>query len=123
MFSNLASNALNAAGEGAQLDWTVEANPSEITLALEDNGPGVPESLRQQIFDPFFTTRANGTGLGLAVVRAVITAHHGTVEVDSSYAAGARFVVRLPVQQHEQQLPSAMMNKQKQAGISRTRCE
>ncbi|TCK18849.1 two-component system sensor histidine kinase FlrB [Thiogranum longum] len=123
VFSNLASNALHAAGDGVQLDWTVEANPSELRLVLEDNGPGVAESLQAQIFDPFFTTRANGTGLGLAVVRAVITAHHGTVELDPSYTNGARFVVCLPVQQHEQQLPSAMMKKQKKAGTACSRCE
>lgn len=123
VLSNLASNALNVAEKGVQLDWRVEADPQQLTLVLEDNGPGVPGDLQEQIFDPFFTTRANGTGLGLAVVRAVITAHHGTVELDPSYTLGARFVVRLPVAQYEQQLPSAMMKKQKRAVAACSRCE
>ncbi len=122
VLSNLASNALNAGGDGVQLDWTIKAHQSQILLTLEDNGSGIPESLHEQIFAPFFTTRANGTGLGLAVVHAVIAAHHGTVELDPSYTEGARFVIRLPVQRHEQQLPSAMTKKQQQAGIARSRC-
>ncbi len=122
VLSNLATNALNAGGKGVQLCWTVKAEQSQLLLILEDNGPGIPESLHEQIFDPFFTTRANGTGLGLAVVRAVITAHHGSVELDPSCAEGARFVVRLPVQHHEQQLPSAMMKKQQKAGTACSRC-
>jgi len=122
VLSNLASNALNAGDDGVQLNWFIETNQSQLFLTLEDNGPGVPEALHEQIFDPFFTTRANGTGLGLAVVRAVIAAHHGTVEIDPSYVTGARFVVRLPVQQHEQQLPSTMKKNQQKAVIALSRC-
>jgi len=122
VLSNLASNALNAGGEGVLLRWSLQVCRSQLLLVLEDNGPGIPESLHEQIFEPFFTTRANGTGLGLAVVRAVIAAHHGTIEVDASFTGGARFVVRLPVPLSEQQLPSAMMKKQQKAGIARSRC-
>jgi len=122
VLSNLASNTLNAGGDGVQLDWSIKAYQSQLLLTLEDNGPGIPESLHDQIFDPFFTTRANGTGLGLAVVHAVIAAHHGTVELDPSYTGGARFVIRLPVQHHEQQLPSAMTKNQQKAGTARSRC-
>ena len=122
VLSNLASNALNAGGDGVQLHWSIEAHQSQLLLVLEDNGPGIPEAVQEQIFDPFFTTRANGTGLGLAVVHAVIAAHHGTVELDPSYTGGARFVIRLPVQHHEQQLPSAMMKNQQKAGTARSRC-
>ena len=122
VLSNLASNALHAGGDAVQLHWSIKVDRSQLLLVLEDNGPGIPESLHKQIFDPFFTTRANGTGLGLAVVRAVVTAHHGAVELDPSCTAGARFVVRLPIQRHEQQLPSAMMKKQKKATAACSRC-
>jgi two-component system sensor histidine kinase FlrB len=122
VLSNLASNALNAGGEGVKLDWSIKADQTHLQLTLEDNGPGIPESLHEKIFDPFFTTRANGTGLGLAVVHAVIAAHHGSVEFDPSYTRGARFVIRLPVQHHEQQLPSTLMKNQQMAGNARSRC-
>jgi len=122
VLSNLASNALNAGAEGARLNWSIKVHKSQLLVSLEDNGPGIPDALQEQIFEPFFTTRANGTGLGLAVVRAVISAHHGTVELDPSYTAGARFVVRLQVQRHERQMPSEMMKNQKKTGVACSRC-
>jgi signal transduction histidine kinase len=67
-----------------------------LALAVEDDGPGVPEDIRGQVFDPFFTTRSDGTGLGLAVVQSVILAHRGRVRLDSPPAGGACFVVELP---------------------------
>jgi signal transduction histidine kinase len=68
----------------------------EITVA--DNGPGVPESLRNRLFDPFFSTKPTGTGsgVGLAVSRGVVEAHGGSLQFVPS-ATGAQFVVRLPV--------------------------
>jgi len=122
VLTNLASNALNAGGEQVRLDWSIGVEQAQLWLTLEDNGPGIPEDLHEQIFEPFFTTRANGTGLGLAVVRAVIAAHHGSVELDPAYTDGARFMIRLPVQRLEQQLPSAMMKNQQKAESARSRC-
>mgnify|MGYP001813789170 CR=1 FL=1 len=93
---NLVTNALEAGESGVRLQWQVRRQDGDIELALQDNGLGIPESLKEQIFEPFFTTRASGTGLGLAVVRAVIRAHNGSVALDENYRDGARFVIRLP---------------------------
>lgn len=120
--TNLATNALNAAGKGARLDWGLEAHGETMSLTLEDNGPGVCEELQEQIFEPFFTTRPNGTGLGLAVVRAVIDAHRGTIELDPAYREGARFILRLPLMADDQQLPSRMLRNQQKARMADTRC-
>ena len=68
-----------------------------VLLTVSDNGPGIPDSLRKQVFEPFFTTRANGTGLGLAVVRNVIRAHGGDVELDECQEQGCRVCIRLPL--------------------------
>jgi two-component system sensor histidine kinase FlrB len=122
VLTNLASNALNAAGESARLDWYLEARGEIINLTLEDDGPGVPEELQEKVFEPFFTTRANGTGLGLAVVRAVIDAHRGTVELDPDYRDGARFILRLPLMERDQQLPSRMLRNQPKASVADSRC-
>ncbi len=122
VLTNLASNALNAAGESARLDWYLEARGEIINLTLEDDGPGVPEELQEKIFEPFFTTRANGTGLGLAVVRAVIDAHRGTIELDPDYRDGARFILRLPLMERDQQLPSRMLRNQQKASVADSRC-
>jgi two-component system NtrC family sensor kinase len=68
-------------------------------LRVADNGPGVPEALRQRIFDPFFTTKPNGegTGVGLALCRTIARAHGGTIEVEQTPGGGATFVVSLPL--------------------------
>jgi two-component system nitrogen regulation sensor histidine kinase GlnL len=54
-----------------------------IAIEVRDNGEGVPEDLRAHLFDPFITTKANGSGLGLALVAKIIGDHRGVVELDS----------------------------------------
>jgi len=97
--SNLVHNALEHAGPGAriQLSAIASADGRQVVLAVEDEGPGVPEHLRQQIFEPFYTTRSNGTGLGLAVVQAVATSHSGIARCLQGATGGARFELVLPV--------------------------
>ncbi len=97
--SNLVHNALEHAGPGAriQLSAIASADERQVVLAVEDEGPGVPEHLRQQIFEPFYTTRSNGTGLGLAVVQAVATSHNGIARCLLGTSGGARFELVLPV--------------------------
>lgn len=96
---NLASNALQSCGRGVRLCIAVRTPlPGRLTLCISDNGPGIPAACIDRIFEPFFTTRPDGTGLGLAVVRAVAEAHHGSVWVDSPPGQGACFGLRLPCQ-------------------------
>ena len=122
VLTNLVNNALDACGDGACLEWQIGVAGSDLLLALQDNGPGIAEDLHEQIFDPFFTTRVNGTGLGLAVVRAVIAAHRGDIELDADYKDGARFVIRLPLYQIPQHLPSERLKQRQQAAIADSRC-
>ncbi len=69
-----------------------------MLLTVVDNGPGIPEPLRQRIFDPFFTTRATagGIGLGLSVVEATMQAHGGSVSAGAAPSGGASFTLVLP---------------------------
>jgi two-component system NtrC family sensor kinase len=78
---------------------TLQAEGREAVLRVADNGPGVPEALRERVFDPFFTTKADGegTGVGLALCRTIAKAHGGSIVVQDSPAGGATFVVRLPL--------------------------
>lgn len=96
---NLIQNALQHAGPGAQILLAALPDPDgqHIRLVVEDHGPGVPVELQQQIFEPFFTTRASGTGLGLAVVQAVASSHHGVARCITAAGGGARFEILLPV--------------------------
>ena len=70
-----------------------------LELSVQDTGSGIDEKVKARIFEPFFTTWTDrgGTGLGLAVVKSIVTEHRGTIEVDSKRAEGTRFTVRLPL--------------------------
>lgn len=97
---NLISNALNACKETPIL--RLMAKPVNLNglqmvcLSLQDNGPGIPEKNQQKIFEPFFTTGSRGTGLGLAVVKSVASAHNGIVKLDSTQGSGSTFSIILP---------------------------
>lgn len=83
---NLINNALEAGANviGVRLRYLQE----RLVIQVIDNGPGFDEDTKGQAFAPFFTTKAQGTGLGLAVVQAVAKAHGGEVSLDSSPGAG-----------------------------------
>jgi two-component system sensor histidine kinase FlrB len=118
---NLASNALDACGDGAQLNWRIAEQGDNFLVVFQDNGPGIDGELGDRIFEPFFTTRANGTGLGLAVVRAVIDAHGGDIDLDGDCRQGARFIIRLPRYRAQQHLPSERLKNQQKAAIASSR--
>ena len=101
--SNLVVNAIQAMGTGGRVAITAEINESaSLVIRVCDNGPGIPADKITNIFDPFFTTRNDGTGLGLAVVNAVVHAHAGEIAVESSSINGTVFLLRLPIIQDVQ---------------------
>ena len=68
-----------------------------VLIIIDDNGPGVPEELRETLFRPFFSkNKSGGTGIGLAVTNKIIQEHKGSVTVDQSPFGGARFVISIP---------------------------
>jgi two-component system sensor histidine kinase PilS (NtrC family) len=67
-----------------------------VRLEIRDNGPGIPEEVRDRIFEPFVTGRVGGTGLGLAIVQRAVEAHRGLVLVDSLPARGTTFTIFFP---------------------------
>ena len=64
-------------------------------IEVADNGPGVPEGLKQDIFLPFFTTKQDGTGVGLSLARQVVLAHRGSIGLGESESGGALFRILL----------------------------
>lgn len=76
---------------------SAEKDGDGARIVVEDDGPGIADSVRGRIFDPYFTTKSDGTGLGLAIVKKVVVEHGGEIEATKSHRlGGARFVVRLP---------------------------
>ncbi|MDH3978414.1 MAG: HAMP domain-containing histidine kinase, partial [Gammaproteobacteria bacterium] len=94
---NLANNALQAAGDQAQVEITGRPDGAFVEICVADNGPGIAPEKVGKIFDPFYTSRPDGTGLGLAVVKSVTESHGGEVYVDETTPRGTKFVMRLPV--------------------------
>ena len=80
---------------GGTLTVQVVREASHVTITVADTGPGIAPEVREAIFTPFFTTRVKGTGLGLTVVRELVTGIGGTVEVGDAAGGGAAFTVRL----------------------------
>jgi nitrogen-specific signal transduction histidine kinase len=70
-----------------------------VLIDLEDDGPGVPQELRDRIFSAFFTTKPQGSGLGLAIVRKIVDAHDGRIDLTCGAEGGTRFRVTLPIAQ------------------------
>jgi signal transduction histidine kinase len=92
---NLVKNALIATPRGGTIVVRVERGESSVRLVVKDNGKGIPVEMQSHLFEPFFTTRAQegGTGLGLAVVRAIASEHHAKIDLRSEPDHGAEFVI------------------------------
>lgn len=93
---NLVGNAFQAVGPGGQVILRTFLDGGKICLAVEDDGPGIPESLQEKIFVPFFSTKDTGTGTGLAIAQRVI-ANHGGILTCSSQPGKTVFTVRFPL--------------------------
>ena len=104
---NLFNNACQA-GENIT-NLTIDllaADPDHIHIKITDDGPGIPTSIKSRLFEPFVTTRSNGTGLGLAVVDAVMRAHKGSIMVSDAVDKGTCFTIILPIykDKHEKKI-------------------
>ncbi len=95
---NLYLNAMQAIGRGGVIHVSAsEADRQRVKIVVKDSGKGMSDEELQAIFTPYFTTKADGTGLGLAVVQNIIEQHGGTIRAESQPGAGAVFTLWLPV--------------------------
>lgn len=113
VFTNLLTNAYEALNGRGCIDLTVVAQSVDpdpasgghadagasttVVVDVCDDGPGVAAGMNDRIFDPFFTTKTTGTGLGLPIVRKIVDAHDGRIDLTSEPGKGTRFRVTLPV--------------------------
>jgi two-component system NtrC family sensor kinase len=96
--ANLMQNAVDASPPGGRVRITLAEDDGHWLIAVDDEGPGVPEDRREKIFEPFYTTKPEGvgTGLGLAISHTILREHKGSLRVTRSPLGGARFEARLP---------------------------
>ncbi|MFO7535224.1 MAG: HAMP domain-containing sensor histidine kinase [Kiritimatiellia bacterium] len=94
---NLVINAAQAAGPTGRIEIRVVCDATTATLAVHDDGPGIPPDRVEAIFDPCYTTKPEGTGIGLVTVKAFASSCEGAISVGKSPLGGALFQIRIPL--------------------------
>lgn len=105
--ANLLSNAIKYTHESGNIRIEVKDDEESSTLVIEDDGIGIPKHELSLVFERFYRTdksrnrKTGGAGIGLAIVKSIVTAHGGTVVAESNAEQGSRFIVTLPKQKEE----------------------
>jgi two-component system NtrC family sensor kinase len=98
VLTNVVVNSIQAMPGGGLLTITTAFEEGRVLVIIEDTGSGMNDDIMKNIFNPFFTTKDadQGTGLGLSIVHTIVTAHGGTIDVESIVDQGSKFTIRLP---------------------------
>ena len=83
----------------------MQNNKDGVTVRLTDNGPGIPDAIREEIFNPFVTTKKTGVGLGLSIVSKIVDGHHGSIRVENGLLGGASFMIFFPLEESSDPQP------------------
>jgi len=108
---NLVVNACEAMDQGGSIvireqESMARSKDRLAVIRVSDNGPGIPESIRDKVLQPFFTTKEEGTGLGLSIAVRIISEHHGRLDIESNRDGGATFIICLPLKEPSDELDS-----------------
>lgn len=93
VFSNILMNSIQATENSGEIKIRITENENDVSVEIEDSGPGIPEDKKEQIFDPLFTTKSGGTGLGLVSCKNIVEQHKGTITVRNNPTV---FEIKLP---------------------------
>ena len=96
IISNLLANAFRWTPDGGRIELSLSAENGDVSVAVEDTGPGIAAEERERIFRPFWSRDGGGTGLGLAIASELAAALGGRLEVESEPGRGSRFELKLP---------------------------
>jgi two-component system, NtrC family, sensor histidine kinase AtoS len=122
VFNNILNNAIQAMGESGG-EIIIKANPGEsnpdvldpdknkgVEISIADTGPGIPSEVLERVFQPFFTTRTSGSGLGLTIVKRIVTMHKGKIRLES-FPGGTIFYISFPAIKLEQEQSNQLEQK------------
>lgn len=108
LLHNLIGNALKFTPRGGRVTASVASRGDQIEFVVEDDGPGIPESQRALIFERFRQLETpgpkSGFGLGLSICAKIVKLHRGVIWVEPGPVVGSRFIARLPLSQHAQEI-------------------
>jgi signal transduction histidine kinase len=108
VFMNLIGNALENIPQGSEIKIQAKASDTDITLTVQDNGPGIPSEILPNLFERYYIgdqiRRKIGTGLGLYICRMIMQHHHGSIQVESNPGQGTCFYLTLLKQPMESTL-------------------
>ena len=100
LFANIVKNAKEAMPDGGTLTLQTYLDGETLIFEIRDTGCGIPENVLARIFEPFVTHgKVNGTGLGMAIAKSVVEAHHGEIEIESVEKVGTLTRIKLPLKQ------------------------
>jgi signal transduction histidine kinase len=94
---NVIQNGAQAMPEGGTLEVSLAEDRKFAVLRISDQGPGIPDEIKERIFDLYFTTKSGGSGIGLAMTYRIVQLHHGSIEVQSKSDRGTEFLLRIPL--------------------------
>jgi signal transduction histidine kinase len=98
---NVVVNAVEAMKEGGRIRVAAHRSGEECVVEVEDQGPGIPEEIRDRIFQLYFSTKGKGSGIGLAVTFRVVQLHNGTIDFTTEVGRGTTFRLRFPARDRE----------------------
>lgn len=93
VFTNLIQNSIQAIEKKGTITILVSEKDKDLTIAIKDTGPGIPQDIMPKIFEPLFTTKVAGTGLGLAICKKIVEDHNGSISVTNDPTT---FTIQLP---------------------------
>lgn len=99
VFNNVIKNAIQSipSNQEGKVEISVSVKDHYCLITIKDNGEGIPEEVKDKIFVPNFTTKSSGSGLGLAMVKQIVDAHHGDITFKTKQGVGTDFLVKLPL--------------------------
>ena len=96
-FLNILINSMQAMPDGGRIQIDVGFNDNFVVIHFDDEGRGIPEDILEKIWDPFFTSKEKGSGLGLGIVKNIIEAHGGSIQIANRPVRGVRVTIELPI--------------------------
>ena len=99
LFNNLLKNAIQSIppDRDGKIRIELDITQNQVVISVSDNGTGIPPAVQAKLFTPNFTTKSSGMGLGLSIVKSIVTTSHGEISFTTQEGEGTKFIVKFPL--------------------------